>query len=73
MAGQYWKVLDDGVAFRCRECQELKPYTRVVLMQHTETKERKLLCLDCIDEEWMAEAICLGDTDDLEKELRLQK
>lgn len=66
MAGQYWKVLDDGAAFRCKECGELKPHTQVILAQHTEDfDKRQMVCLECVDEEWMATAVCIGTTDEL--------
>lgn len=58
--GQYFKLADDGAKFRCSGCNELHSHKRVILFQHTETKKREVICLDCVDSEWLAAAECLG-------------
>ena len=76
MAGQYWRVLDDGAKCVCQSCGQEKDASEVILTQHTENfDQRKLVCIagqdadgwDCLDAEWFATAECLGTTDDLEK------
>jgi hypothetical protein len=60
MSGTYYKVADDGARFRCRSCEELKEHTDVIVFEHTKTKDREMLCLDCVDREWLDTAKCLG-------------
>jgi len=60
MSGIYWKLADDGAQWRCSECGELKPHDKVILFESTETGGKRVFCLDCVDQEWLAAARCLG-------------
>lgn len=59
--GTYYTIKDDGAEWRCKDCDKLHKHSRVRVCENTETKKRTLLCLDCIDEEWLAAATCLGE------------
>jgi hypothetical protein len=60
MGGTYWKLANDGAGFRCRDCDMVKPHSQVILFEHTETKQRQLVCVECVDQDWLKEATCLG-------------
>lgn len=61
MAGIYWLVPNDGADYRCSSCGKLKPHNKVIQPQHTETKKfMPIECIECVDEEWLAEATNKG-------------
>lgn len=61
MAGIYWLVPNDGADWRCETCDKMKSHKEVIQPQHTETKEfMKILCLECVDEDWFKEARNMG-------------
>lgn len=63
MAGKYYKVANDGALWRCTECRELHSYNHVIVaLVRTETgpEERRLICLDCVDDEWLENAEQVG-------------
>lgn len=63
--GQYFKVKSDGADWRCTECQELKPHNEVILLTPVPGAplpwaRARIICLECVDPEWMGAAKCLG-------------
>ena len=60
MRGTYWKLKDDGAEWRCRECGQLKPHSQVILFENKAAVRTYLLCLDCVDADWLRDAQCLG-------------
>lgn len=62
--GKYYKLKDDGAKWRCLTCGELFSNTRVIWMPPIADKNGEVLgcimCLDCVDEEWLSSAECAG-------------
>ena len=57
----HWTLKPDGADWRCSECEQRFPARDVILFEHTETKERALICLVCVDEEWLASSQYMGE------------
>lgn len=48
----YWNLPDDGAPIKCGDCNEDKEMRDVYLTQLT-CGTRRVICKDCIDEQWM--------------------
>ena len=48
----YWSLPDDGASITCKDCNQEKPMEDVYLTQLT-CGSRRVICLDCIDEDWL--------------------
>jgi hypothetical protein len=57
----YWALPDDGALFKCCECNRRLEYTKVILCQIPKDDSRRVLCYDCVDEDWLNMAKNLGD------------
>jgi hypothetical protein len=57
----HYKLLNDGAGFRCTECDVVKPHSQVILFEHSETHARQVICLGCVDPEWLAGSECKGE------------
>ena len=56
----FWQLPNDGDGFHCMDCKEKFHHTKVILTQIPKDDSRKVLCLDCIDEDWLKLATNLG-------------
>jgi hypothetical protein len=62
MSKQFYRIPDDGALFPCRECGERKVAHEVILPVDEKGKplEFGVLCLDCVDAQWLEGARDLG-------------
>lgn len=56
----YYHIEDDGAPIRCIDCQTYLPVKDLILCQIPKDDSRKLLCFDCVDEDWLKSAKDLG-------------
>jgi hypothetical protein len=56
MRATYFTIKPDGADWRCDECKVPKPAGQV-LACHTPDGRKRVLCRECIDEDWLAEAV----------------
>lgn len=56
---RYYKIKPDGAPWRCSDCGENKPHNEVIVA-HTPDGKKRLLCLDCVDEDWLSNARFAG-------------
>lgn len=55
----YWLVPDDGALQKCAECNNYCASSNCYLIL-TPNANASILCLECIDEEWLEDANYLG-------------
>ena len=61
MSGKYKKVRDDGALWRCQECGKMYTHSEVIYFVHlTDENKNCILCKNCVDEEWLKDAVCVG-------------
>lgn len=56
----YWSLPDDGALFKCSSCGVRFSHKDVILVQIPKSDERSVVCVDCIDDDWLMHAVNLG-------------
>jgi len=55
----YYHLRDDGAPFKCRECLKHKPL-KELRFTFTPDGRKSILCIDCLDPEWLDNAKDMG-------------
>jgi hypothetical protein len=56
----YWQMPNDGADFKCDDCEERFSHKLVIIVQVPKDDSRRVLCLDCVDSDWLERAKNLG-------------
>jgi len=59
MQSKYWTVKDDGALWKCSDCQVRYPANKVWATE-TPNGKKSIICKDCIDDDWITNAIHSG-------------
>ena len=56
----YWHLPDDGAPIHCGSCLKQLKCSEVILTQIPKDDSRQTLCMECVDDDWLALATDLG-------------
>lgn len=51
MPATYRRPYDDGAGWKCTSCEKVKPHTEVWACE-TPHGKRRIICEDCLDDDW---------------------
>ena len=56
----YWHLPDDGADFKCQSCEHYFKHNEVILTQIPKDASRLVLCMECVDPNWLKLAKDMG-------------